>query len=119
MQLQGKRGPGCHLLEYCVLNESNVQTLHQAELLKDARAVLEDEFSIVTRPSVESLMPVLKVDVLDVIHALQKCNKVTMNFANLPCAEYHGTTQDGECLVVVAVIHPKEKIVKIVKLWKE
>lgn len=98
--------------------ENDVKALHQAELIETARDVVAaDEFSIATRTSADESMAELNIDVMDVINVLRTCNKVTMNFAKWPCVEYHGRALDGDRLVVVAVIHSMEKIVKIVKVW--
>ena len=97
---------------------ADVKALHQEELLLNAHAIAREDFSLVTRPSVEEAMVDLKVDIPDVINVLRTCHTVTMNFAEWPCAEYHGRTSDGDPLVVVAVIHKPEKTVKILKVWK-
>jgi 2,4-dienoyl-CoA reductase-like NADH-dependent reductase (Old Yellow Enzyme family) len=102
----------------CALIENDVKALHQVELLKAAREVVADEFSITTRTSADESMTANDVDVMDVISVLRTCDKVTMNFAKWPCVEYHGVTQDGYRLVVVAVIHQPERTVKVVKVWK-
>jgi hypothetical protein len=100
------------------LAENSVATIHQAELLKAARSVLQDEFAFATRTAANESMAACGVDVLDVIHVLKNCTNITNNYAQWPCAEYHGETQDGIRLCVVAVIHHPEKTVKLLKVWK-
>lgn len=108
----------CFSSGVCVLIENDVKALHQAELVEAAKAVIDDdEFSITTRTSADESMANLSIEIMDVINALRTCTKVTMNFSKWPCAEYHGLTHDGERLVVVAVIYPRESTVKVIKVW--
>lgn len=98
--------------------DNDVKALHQQELIQLAHEVVATDFTLVTRSSADESMIEHKVDVMDVFNALRTCNKVTMNFARWPCAEYHGRTHDGEPLIIVGVINQPEKTVKILKVWK-
>ncbi|MGH8122056.1 MAG: hypothetical protein ACREPT_04730 [Rudaea sp.] len=98
---------------------TEVQALHQAELIEVARAIADcEEFSITTRSAADESMALNGICILDAINVLRTCTKITMNFSRWPCAEYHGLTLDGEHLTVVAVISHNPEIVKIVKVWK-
>jgi hypothetical protein len=100
------------------LSENNVRVLHQQELIDLAHAIVNEEFTLATRGSADRSMAELQVSLPDVVNVLRTCHTITMNFAAWPCAEYHGWSLDGEALVVVAVVHYQEKIVRLLKVWK-